>query len=186
MKKIFCSLVMVAALLISTTALAAYKETVTEGADLSAVKRLAVALPDYYRTEILEPTFDDFIKIVFDASKSSRMYVISYEEIAANIQRDTGVDINLLSDVEARKVYDENISKYADASLRVTVANNPKKIYFIFEVQNVTDGEPLYVLTTQSGKIKKNSADYLKACEEFYSRFGAAIDKNIKDSRKKK
>ncbi len=186
MKKILCSLIMLAALLISTTALAAYKETLTEGADLGAIKRLAVALPDYYRTEIVEPEFDDFIQIIFDASKSSRLYVISYDEIAASIQRDTGVDIKALDAVESRRVYEENISKYADAALRVSVANNPKKVQFLFEVQNVTDGEPLYILTTQSGSIGKNSKDYLKACEEFYSRFGSAIDKYLKDAKKKK
>ena len=177
---------MLAALLISTTALAAYKETVTEGADLGAVKRLAVALPDYYRTEIVEPDFNDFIQIVFDASKSSRLYVISYDEIAANILRDTGVDIKALEFLEARKVYEENISKYADAYLRVTVANNPKKVQFFFDVQPASAGDPIYILTTQSGSIGKNSKDYLKACEEFYTRFGAAIDKYLKDSKKRK
>ena len=186
MKKFLCSLIMLTALLISTTALAAYKERIPEGADLSAVKRLAVTLPDYYQTTAVEPAFDDFIKIVFEASQSSRMYVISYDEIAANIQRDTGVDIKSLDVVEARRVYDENISKYADASIRVAVANDSKKVLFFFEVQNAADAEPLYILTTQSGSIGKNSKDYLKACEEFYTRFGAAIDKSLKDAKKKK
>lgn len=186
MKKFLCSLIMLTALLVSTTALAAYKETISEGADLGAVKRLAVALPDYYRTEIVEPDFNDFIQIVFDASKSSRLYVISYDEIAANILRDTGVDIKALEILEARKVYDENISRYADGTLRVAVANNPKKVIFFFEVQNATDGNPIYILMTQSGSIGKNSKDYLKACEEFYSKFGAAIDKYLKDAKKKR
>lgn len=186
MKKILCTMLMLAALLISTTALAAYRETISEGADLGAVKRLAVALPDYYQTESVEPAFDDFIKIIFDASKSSRLYVISYDEIAANIQRDTGVDIKALDVLESRRVYDENISKYADASVRVSVANNPKKVQFFFDVQSAADGNLMYILTTQSGSIGKNSKDYLKACEEFYSRFGSAIDKSLKDAKKKK
>ena len=177
---------MLVTLLVSATALAGYKETIAANADLGAVKRLAIALPDYYQTEIVEPAYDDFIRIVFDASKSSRMYVISYEDIAANILRDTGVDIKAMDVVEARKVYDENISKYADASLRVAVANNPKKVIFFFEVQNAADGNPIYILATQSGSIGKNSKDYLKACEEFYTKFGAAIDKSLKDAKKKK
>lgn len=186
MKKIFCSLLILATLLISATALAAYRENIPENADLTAVKRLAIALPMHYKTEDAEPTLEEFTQIVFDASKSSRIYVISYEDIAASILKDTGVDITALSDLESRRIFNENVANYADAFLTVTTANNSKKVQFFFEVQKATGDQLLYLLTTQSGEIGKNSKDYLKACENFYSRFNAAIEKNLKDSSKKK
>lgn len=185
MKKIFTTLLLLAAMLTSTVAMAAYNETVTEGADIASIKRLAVALPMHYKVEETEPTFEEFIKIIFDASKAARCYVISYDEIAANIQRDTGVDIKNLNDADSRKTYNANISKYADASVIVTTANNGKKPQFFFEVYDAKSGELVYLLTTQSSEIGKNSKDYGKACEDFYKKFDAAAEKNLKDQQKK-
>ena len=185
MKKFFCSLLTLAVLLISATTLAASKETIPANADLTAVKRLAVALPMHYKTATAEPTVAELTQIMFDASKSTRFYVISYDEIAANIQRETGVDIKALSDLEARKIFAANIARYADAFVTVTTINSEDDVQLYFEVQNAANGEFLYVLTSKGG-IGKNSADYLKACENFYSKFNSAVEKQLKAARKKK
>ena len=185
MKKIFTTLLMLAVMLTSTVAMAAYKETVTEGADIGMIKRLAVALPMHYKIEDTEPTVEEFTQIIFDAGKVARCYVISYNEIASNILRDTGVDIKALSESEARKVYNQNISNYADASVIVTTANNGKKPQFFFDIFDAKSGEMVYRLTTQSSVIGKNSKDYGKACEEFYKKFDATAEKSIKESGKK-
>lgn len=185
MKKIFTALLLLAIFFTSTVAMAAYKEEVTEGADIASIKRLAIALPMHYKVEDAEPTPEEFIQIIFDASKAARCYVISYDEIATNIQRDTGVEIKNLNDTDSRKTYNANISKYADAFVVVTTANNGKKPQFFFEVYDAKSGELVYLLTTQSSEIGKNSKDYRKACENFYNRFDAAAEKNLKDQRKK-
>ena len=185
MKKIFSALLLAVMLLTSTAAFAAYKEDIPEGADLASVKRLAIAFPQHYKVEDTEPTADEFAKVIFAASRVARCYVISYDEIAANILRDTGVDITALSDLEARKIYNENVAKYADAFLTVATANNIKKVQFFFEVQNAQSGEMVYLLTTQNGELGKNSKDYLKACENFYKQFDKAAEKSIKDAAKK-
>ena len=185
MKKIFTALLLLAVMLTSTVAMAAFKEEVTEGADIASIKRLAVAFPMHYKVEEAEPDTEEFIKIIFDASKAARCYVISYDEIAANIQRDTGVDIKSLQVEDSRKSYNANISKYADAFVIVTTANNGKKPQFFFEVYDAKSGGLVYLLTTQSSEIRKNSKDYGKACENFYRRFDAAAEKNLKDQQKK-
>ena len=185
MKKIFSALLLLAIFLTSTVAMAAFKEEVTEGADIASIKRLAVTLPMHYKAEDTEPERAEFTQIIFNASKAARCYVISYDEIAANIARDTGVDIKNLQDVDARKTFNANISKYADAYILVTTANNSKKVQFFFEVYDAKSNELVYLLTTQSSEIGKNSKDYGKACENFYKKFDAAAEKNLKDQQKK-
>ncbi len=185
MKKFFSLLIIAACLFTTTAAFAAFKEDITEDANISAVKRLAVALPMHYKTEDAEPTRDELTQIMFEAGNVARCYVIPYEEIAANIRKETGVDITVLSDAEARKVYGEHVKKYADAFVTVTTANNIKKVQFFFEIQNAQDGNLMYVLTTQSGDIKKDAKGYKKACEDFYKKFDAAVEKSIKDAEKK-
>ena len=185
MRKIFCTVLMLAIFLTSTVAMAAYKEDVTEGADIASIKRLAIALPQHYKVEDTEPSLEEFEQIIFNASKAARCYVISYDEIAANIKRDTGVDIKNLQDLDARKTYNDNIAKYADAFVTVTTANNSKKIQFFFEVQDAKNAELVYLLTTMSSDFGKNLKGYTKACEDFYKKFDAAAEKNLKEQQKK-
>lgn len=185
MKKFLSTIMALAVLLTSTVALAAYKEEITEGADIAAIKRLAITLPMHYKVEDAEPTLDEFTKIIFDASKVARCYVLSYDTIAENIQKDTGVDIKSLTPEEVRKVYNENVAKYADAYVLVTTANNSKTPQFFFEVFDAKSGELVYVLTTQNRLYGKNSKDYGKACEDFFKKFDAAAEKNLKDQQKK-
>lgn len=186
MKKIFSTLLILAVMLTSTVAMAAFKETITPGVDITTIKRLAIALPDHYKVEATEPTRDELTQIIFDASKISRGYVISYDEIAANILRDTGVDIKFLPEKERKKAYLENISKYADAFLVVTTANGKPTVQFFFEVYDAKTGNLDYVLTTMNKSIGKNPADYQKACEDFYKKFDSAIEALIKKAQKKK
>lgn len=185
MKKIFATLLMLAVMLTSTVAMAAFKETISENADIAAVKRLAVALPMHYKIEDAEPTVEEFTRIISDAGKVARCYVISYDEMAKNIKNDTGVEIDSLQEEDARKAFSASVGKYADAYVLVTTANNNKKPQFFFEVFDAKSGDLIYVLTTQSRNIGKNSKDYGKACEDFYKKFDAAAEKSLKDAQKK-
>lgn len=185
MKKFFIAVLMLAVMLTSTVAMAAFKETISEDADIAAVKRLAVALPMHFKTEDAEPTVEEFTQIIFNSSKAARCYVISYDDIARNIKGDTGVEIESLQEEDARKTFNANVGKYADAYLLVTTANNNKKTQFFFEVYDAKTGDLLYLLTTQAGTIGKNAKDYARACEEFYKKFDAAAEKSLKDAQKK-
>ena len=185
MKKFFTTLLMLAILLTSTVAMAAFKEDITEGVSINSIKRLAVALPMHYKVEATEPTFGEFTQIIYDAGQVATNYqVISYDNIAADIMQDTGIDIKFLQDEDSRKVYNEHIANYADAYVVVTTANNNKRTQFFFEVYDAKSGELIYLLTTQNRFNGKTAKGYQKSCEEFYTKFDAAGQNEIKEAQK--
>ena len=185
MKKIFSVLLMLAVMLTSTVVFAAFKEDITEGAKLDRYQRLAVALPMHFKSEATEPTLTEFTNIIFDASsRNSNRFIISYNDIANNIMRDTGVDIVSLQDEKSRQIYKENIAKYADAYVVVTTANNIQKTQFFFEVFDAKTGELVYNLSIQGGGLKKTSKDYGSACGDFYRKFDLAAKIQIKEAEK--
>lgn len=184
MKKIFSALLLTAMLLISSVAMAAFQETVPEESDIASVKRLAIAFPRHYKALDTEPTDVELASIMSGASRVARCYVISYDEIAANIKKDVGVDINELNYNEAEKVFEENVGKYADAFVIVTTATNSKKVQYFFDVYK-PDGESVYSLTTQSADFSRDLKGYTKACEDFYKKFDVAAELKLKADEKK-
>lgn len=185
LKKFFASFVMAAIFLISSTAWAGYEETIPEGVDLSTVKTLAVALPQHYKIEATEPTMDEFADILSNAARVSKLNVVSYDDMIENIWRDAKVDIKALHDENSKKIYAENVSKYADAYVTATSANNNKFVQFFFEVRDAKTGDLLYMLSTQSRYFSKDLKGYSKACDEFYKTFDSAVQKAEKKSKKK-
>ena len=186
MKKIFATLLMLAVMLTSTVVFAAFKDEISEGVILNKYHTLAVALPMHFKTEAAEPTPNEFINMIYDAGKVSKLQIIPYGHIADNIIMDTGIDIISLQDADARRIYNENIGKYADAYVLVTTANNIKKTQFFFEVFDAKTGDLIYNFTLQGGGLKKTSKDYGKACENFYRQFDIAAVQQIKDMEKAK
>ena len=184
MKKIFTAFLLTTMLLISSVAFAAYNETVPEDSEISSVKRLAIAFPRHYKTLDTEPTEAELASIMANASRVARCYVISYDEIAENIKKDTGVEIKELDYNEAEKVFESNVGKYADAYVIVTTATNSKKVQYFFDVYQ-PDETSVYSLTTQSGDISRDLKGYTKACEDFYKKFDAAAEQKLKDDEKK-
>ena len=185
MKKFFCSLLMATIFLVSSTAMAAFEETVPKDADLGSIKTLAVALPMHYKVEATEPNAEEFAEIIYNASRVSTHQTISYDDIVDNIWKDSRVDIKALNDSESRKIFNENVAKYADAYVTVTSANNNKSVQFFFEVRDSQSGDMLYVITIQSRAFGKNLKGYTRACEEFYKKFDVAAEKSMKKSKKK-
>ena len=186
MKKFLATLTMLAVFLTSSIAFAAYEETVGEDADLTTVKRIAVALPDFYKVEETEPTREEFVKLIYAAGRDfSTHEIISYEEISAAIRNDTGVDIYALNDVEAEKLFNANIARYADSYMKATVANNSGKPWFFFYVYNSADKKLLYTYSLQSNMLGKNVKDYRKASENFYKQFDETSEKNLSKEDKK-
>lgn len=187
MKKIFCSLVMATIFLLSSTAMAiGFEETVTEEADFASLKTLAVALPMHYKAEITEPTAIEFADILSNAARVSKLKVIPYDDMIENIWHDARIDIKALPDTESRKIFNENVAKYADAYVTVTSANNDKYVQFFFEVRDTKDNSMMYILSVQSREYGKNLRGYTKASEEFYKKFDLVIEKQIKKAKKAK
>ena len=177
---------MSAIFLTSSIALAAYEETVGEDVDLTTIKTMAIARPNFYRTTETEPAFEEFTKLIYSAGRDvSAHKILSYEEIAGAIRRDTGVDIYSLDPLESEKVFNANIAKYADTYMVTTVANNSNKPSLFFHVYNAVDSQLLYTYVIQSRAIGKNTKDYFKAAEGFYQKFDVVSAKNLsKEDRK--
>lgn len=178
---------MLAVLLTSSIALAAFVEHIAEDVDLTTVKRIAVAYPQYYRTTFDEPTINELTNDLYKAGKAvSHINIISYEEIASAIRRDTGVDILSLEVDEAEKVFKENIAKYADAYVVETISNGPDHPTLLFYVYNATDSAIMYNYATQSRYIGKKTKDYKKSAEDFFKQFNTAAEKKLSKAERKK
>ncbi len=176
---------MFAFVLISGVCEAATAETVNNGEELARVKRLAIIYPDYYQTLDKEPNINEFMNALYEASKVSKNYVLSYEDMANRIKSDTGIDIRVLKKPDARKIFKEHVYKYADAYVWVTLANNAR-INMFFDVYAVNTNELVYTLRNEGGKSdeSKNVKTYKTMAEEFYRIFDKAVqteEKKLKD-----
>ena len=160
---------------------AASAETIDNGPELARVKRLAIAYPDYYKTLEKEPEMNDFINMLYEAAKVSRSYIISYDEMAAKIQQDTGIDIRVLPKMDARKIFKEHVYKYADAYMVATLANN-SRISLFFDIYAVNTNEHIYSVQVQGGKSDetKNVKTYKTMAEECYRNFDKAAQSEAK------
>lgn len=187
MKKIFVALTALAVLLTSSLAMAAFEENIEEGVDLTTVKKLAVAYPNYYKVAEKEPSFQEFTRDLYNVGKiSSNLDIISYDEIVSVVRREIGVDLLSLAPEEAEKIYNQQIAKYADAYLIVTVANNSGKPWIFYYVYNAADSALMYTYSVQSKSIGKNTKDYQKATEGFYQKFDEAAAKKLSKEERKK
>lgn len=186
-KKFFVAMTLLAVLLTSSLAFAAFEENIEEDVDLSTIKKLAVAYPNYYKVEEKEPSIEELTRDIYNVGKmSSNLNVIAYDEIASAIRRDTGIDIVSIAPEEAEKIYNQHVAKYADAYLIVTVANNSGKPWIFYYVYNAADSALLYTYSVQSKSIGKNTKDYQKAAEGFYQKFDEAATKKLSKEERKK
>ena len=186
MKKFFVALMMLAVFLTSSVALAAYEENVQENADLAAVKKIAIAYPSYYKVAETEPEIADLTRDLYNAGRlTSTREVVSYEDVAAAIRRDTGIDIRSLDLPEAEKVFKKYVSRYADAYVVTTFANNSNSPWVFFNVYNAADSELMYTYTMQSRIIGKNAKDYGRCAEQFFRQFDTATAQNLSKEERK-
>ena len=186
MKKFLAALTMLAIFFTSSIAFAAYEENIEEGVDLTTIKTMAVAMPNFYKMEDAEPTIDELTKMLYASGRDVSSHdVISYEDVAAAIRRDTGIDIYVIESVEAEKIYNKHIGKYADTYMISTIANNSGKPWLFFYVYNAADSKLLYTYSVQSNSIGKTAKDYRKAADGFYRQFDMTSEKNLSKEDKK-
>ena len=182
-------LIQLAALLMcvmwSTACFAGQAETIEEGADLTKINKLTICLPYYTKMLEGEPTTEELLKALAEASKRAKGYeVISYNDLAREIKADTAIDIRRLPIPESKKVYKEYVSRYADAYLFVTIANN-SRVNLFGSVYTADTHELLYDFRIEGGKeaSSKTLKNYQVLAEKFYEAFSAARNKQIKRAR---
>ena len=166
---------------------AATKEDVYNGEEVAKMQRLAIAYPDYIQSLDTEPSINEFINVLLEASKVSKLTIVSYDDMANKIKQNTGLDIKVLPKKDARKIFKENIYKYVDGYVFFTLANNSRLNMFC-EVYSANNNELLYVLRVEGGKSDevKNSKTYKEMAEEFYRAFDKAVQTEIKKKEKDK
>lgn len=185
-KKFLAALMMLAMLLMSSIAFAAYEESIEDDVDLNAVKKIAVAFPNYYKLEDKEPDIYDFIREIYNAGRfTSSREIVSYEDVASSIRRDTGIDIHSLEVTEAEKIYNQYVARYADSYVIATVTNNAKRPWLFFYVYNAADSKLMYTYSIQSNTLDKTSKDYGKAAEEFFKQFDTTAKRNLSKEERK-
>ena len=186
MKKFFAALMMLAVFVTSSIASAAFEESIEDDVDLGAVKKIAVAYPNYYKIEEAEPEIYDLAKDIYNSGRfTSSREIVSYEDVAAAIRRDTGIDIYSLDIPEAEKVYTEHIKRYADTYVVTTVTNNSKRPWLFFYVYDANDSRLMYTYSIQSNVLDKSAKDYAKAAEEFFKQFDETAKKNMSREERK-
>jgi hypothetical protein len=188
MKKIVQMLLVVCMVVLSAQVAFANADKVTmqEGADITSVKRIAVAAPLYAPVDEKAPNKEMLTQIVSDASRVSRSYVISYDAVAEGIKTATNVDIKALDRRQAAKTYKENVANYADAYVVLTVANNSRTTFF-FDVFKAGSNELLYTYEIIANKGEPDSvATFNNLAEQFYKHFDRSVDEQLKNKNKKK
>ena len=155
------------------------KVTIPEGADIVSVKRLALAAPLYTPTKDA-PTKEELLASMYEASSVARSYVLSYDMVAADIQKNTGVDIKSLDRRQAAKVYKENVAADADAYVVLTVANN-SRIVFFYDIYRSGTNELLYTYQIVANRSQKANMETYKALsEQFYKNFERSANEQAK------
>ena len=180
-KKFSLSIFIMAALFLMTqTVFAAVAEEIMTDSSLGSVKRLAIAPPKHNKdiSTPKEPNTDELIEILDLDRKMKNVTIISYYDLIAAIKKDTDVDITTADFREAEKVLRENVGRYADAYLTLTVANANKPATFFFEVRNANNSDIMYNLISRAGK---ETAGYKTVCDEFFRRFDAAVEREMKN-----
>jgi hypothetical protein len=186
MKKIVQMLLVVCMVVLSAQVAFANADKVTmqEGADITSVKRIAVAAPLYAPVDEKAPNKEMLTQIVSDASRVSRSYVISYDAVAEGIKTATNVDIKALDRRQAAKTYKENVANYADAYVVLTVANNSRTTFF-FDVFKAGSNELLYTYEIIANKGEPDSvATFNNLAEQFYKHFDRSADEQLKNKKK--
>ena len=162
------------------------KVTIQEGADITSVKRIAVAAPLYMQRDDKAPSKEMLTQIVSDASRVSRSYVISYDAVAEGIKTAVNVDIKSLDRHQAAKIYKENVANYADAYVVLTVANNSRTTFF-FDVFKSGTNELLYTYEIRANKSEGDSVNtFNNLCEQFYKHLDRSAEEQVKAESKKK
>ena len=178
---------MLAVFMTASLASAAFEENIEDDVDLGAVKKIAIAYPNYFKTEEAEPEIYDLTKDIYNAGRfTSSREIVSYEDVVAAIRRDTGIDIYSLDVPDAEKVYKQNISRYADTYVITTVTNSAKRPWLFFYVYDSNDSRLMYTYSVQSNVLDKLAKDYAKAAEDFFKQFDETAKKNMSREERKK
>jgi hypothetical protein len=188
MRKIVQMLVIACMVVLSTQVAFANsdKATIQDGADITTVKRLAVASPLYQQLDTKAPSKEMLTQIVYDSSRVARSYVVSYDTVAEGIKKADNIDIKALDRRKSAKAYKEHVADYADAYVVLTVANNSRTTFF-FDVYKAGSNQLLYSYEIAANRSEGDNVEtFTNLSEQFYKHFERSAQEQLKDNSKKK
>ena len=158
------------------------------------IKTLAIAAPIYNgpKTEG-EPDVEDLPEILMEgtlADKKGVLNYISYRDVCQNIKVAKYIDILRLDRKKAFAEYKEDIGKYADAYVIVTVSNGTSmndgtRLNLYFEVFDAKTNQIVYMYHKLAPKsATRDTLLYTEIAKDFYTDFIKAQDKVEEDKEK--
>lgn len=166
-------------------------DTVFDAVAFSNVKTVAIA-PISYTPNKNEPTVKDTMAILDAAavdtlSKNAEIKIVTYEEVADKILRETGEDITSMNRRKAMQVYRKYVSRYADAYAEVTISNGSKNMLFFLDVKKADDSKALYNYKESIASYNERQASvYAGACRNMVKAVEQGYKKAIKEANNKK
>lgn len=184
MKKFFQLLVMLLMLGSNQLALAySDKATISEGADIVSVERLAIAAPLYFPLKD-SPTMEQLVQLLNESSAVSKHTVITYDIMVQNLMRDKNVDLLKTDRHVSAKIFRDNIANYADAYMILTVANNSRTVFF-FDVYAAGTNEMMYSYQIIAERGDPDDVkNYTMMAQKFYKNFDASVGEQRKQQEK--
>lgn len=164
-----------------------HKEDVYNAEGLLNIHTIAIARPMYTKVEEIEPTMDELMELVYEASsadKKEKFKYVSYREVCQGIRVANKIDILRLERHKALKEYKAEIGNYADAYIEVTVSNDTRLNIF-YDVYNAKTHELLYSYRKLTPKtLPRDEALYTEMSQDFYKDFLKAVEKAENDKEK--
>ncbi len=151
----------------------AYSEEIKpqEGQTIADVDRLAIAAPLYTPKEGV-PTLEEYIQILNTAGADIlKDKIVTYDTVAQGVLQKTGKNLYTIDRRPARKIFENNVSDYADAYVVSTVTMSRVTVFF-FDVYRAGTNDLIYsyeiIMESEDENDVKN---YTEMVGKFYKNF---------------
>lgn len=154
-----------------------------DSVNLGNIHTIAIAPPNYMKSKTGPETSTVTAAVAqagFESKELKNVTIIPYAVIADNMKRDTGTDLSTLDKEKAKKVFKQDVAKYADAYLVLTVANDSRFVLF-YDLYSAKTGAYLYSYRVVGGG---HEDDNIKSYDTFSQLFFTGFADSVKDQYK--
>lgn len=163
----------------------AYVETVKpqEGQTIADVETLAIGAPFYTAKEGV-PTLEEYIQILnTSGEKILKGNIVTYDTVAQGIRQRTGKDVYTMDRRPAKRIFEQNVSDFADAYVVSTVTMSRRTVFF-FDVYRAATNELLYSYEIIMESDDPNDVKtYTEMVGKFYKNFNWSAESQKKNQK---
>ncbi len=187
MKKWVRWILAVVFMMVSCPSALAYTEMVKpqEGQTIADVETLAIGAP-LYTAKAGVPTLEEYIQILnTSGAKVLKGNTVTYDTVAQGILRKTGKDVYAMDRRPAKRIFEQNVSDYADAYVVSTVTMSRRTVFF-FDVYRAATNELIYSYEIITESDDPNDVPtYTEMVEKFYKNFNWSAESQRKEQKEK-